>query len=377
MTIAAKKLFTPVQIGPITLKHRIVMPAMTRHRAHNPGAIPSDLQREFFTQRATDGGLMLPEGIGISQAGFGIWGSPGIWTEDQVTGWKRITDAVHAKGAVVFAQLWHGGRSAHISTSITTPVAPSVVPSYWEDGKSIVSTPQGWQTPSPHRALETDEIPGVIGEFRNAAINAQTAGFDGVELHGAYGYLIDQFLQDGSNKRTDQYGGSIENRARLLFKIVEAVSSVWGSDRCGVRIAPSSHYNGMGDSDPHALFAFVADKLNDYNPAYLHIIEPRMQGIDLAVAGQGPVATQELRKLFHGTIIAAGGFEPDTAEQAIAAGDADLVSFARHFIANPDLPERIRLDLPLNPHDRDTFYTFDAHGYTDYPFHGDKATTEA
>jgi N-ethylmaleimide reductase len=352
------------------------MAPMTRQRSEQPGAVPGALQLQYYTPRATEGGLIFTEGTAVSHGGLGIHGSPGLWTDEQVSGWKRIVDAIHARGGYMFAQLWHAGRGAHISTTGQMPVSPSVDPEYWANANPV-STAEGFIRPSPHRALETDEIAGIIEEFRAAADNAKTAGFDGVELHGAYGYLIDQFLQDGTNKRTDRYGGSIENRARLLFELFEAVSSVWGADRVGVRIAPNSHYNGMGDSDPHALFGRVATRLNDYGPAYLHVIEPRMQGIELAVEGQGAVATQELRKLFGGKLIAAGGFEPDTAGRTVADGDADLISFARHFISNPDLPERIRRNLPLSPYDRSTFYAFDAHGYTDYPFYDEEKAAHA
>jgi N-ethylmaleimide reductase len=228
-------------------------------------------------------------------------------------------------------------------------------------------TPDGLSQPSPHRALETTEIGGIIQQYRGAATNAKEAGFDGVELMAANGHLIDQFLQDNSNKRTDGYGGAIENRARLLFEAVEALIGVWGADHVGVRIAPSGTFNGMADSNPRALFRYVAERLNDFNLAYLHVIEPRIKGGELIAERQGPVAAQELRKVFHGPVIAAGGFEPDTAETTVASGDASLIAFGRHFIANPDLPKRIELGLPLNPYDRSTFYAFDARGYTDYP----------
>lgn len=369
-TNGANRLFTPVQIGPTTLKHRVVMAPMTRQRSHWPSNVPSDLQVEYYTQRSSDGGLIIAEGTAVSHRGHGGKGSPGLWTDEQVTGWKRITEAVHAKGAYMFAQLWHAGRLSHQSTSGETPVAPSVDPDFWTNPASpanLVSTPDGLLPPSPHRALKTDEIPGVIDEYRIAARNAEAAGFDGIELHSAYGYLLDEFLQDISNHRTDRYGGSVENRARLLTEVLEATISVWGADRVAVRIAPSNTFHAMGDSDPHALFGYVAKKLNEYGLAYLHIIEPRVHGFDLIAEGQGPVAAQELRKLFDGPIIATGAFEPDTAEETIARGDADLIGFARWFISNPDLPKRIALNLPLNPYDRNTFYTFDARGYTDYP----------
>ena len=216
-----------------------------------------------------------------------------------------------------------------------------------------------------------EEIPGIVEDYRKAAERAQQAGFEGVELHSANGYLMDQFLQDGSNKRTDEYGGSIENRARFLFEVVTALVSVWGRDRVAVRIGPNGRWNDMSDSNPNALFTYVAGQLNRFGLAYLHIIEPRVKGNVVIHEGQGPVASEQLRKVFHGRIVAAGGFEPDTAEAAIETGVADAVTFGRHFISNPDLPRRIREKLPLAPYDRNTFYTFDARGYTDYPFYSD------
>jgi len=371
-TNGTKKLFTPTRIGPTTLKHRIVMAPMTRQRAHWPSNVPSDLQVEYYTQRSSEGGLIIAEGTAVSHRGHGGKGSPGLWTKDQVSGWRRVTDAVHAKGGFMFAQLWHAGRLSHVSTSGETPVAPSVDPDFWTNPASpanLVSTPDGLVPPSPHRALDIAEIPGVIDEYRIAARNAKAAGFDGVELHSAYGYLLDEFLQDVSNHRTDGYGDSIENRVRLLAEVLEATISVWGADRVAVRIAPSNTFHAMGDSNPHALFNHVAVRLNEYGLAYLHVIEPRVRGFELIAEGQGPVAAQELRKLFDGPIIATGGFEPDTAEEAIARGDADLIGFARWFISNPDLPARIAWGAPLTDYDRNTFYTFDAHGYTDYPMY--------
>src|SRR5882672_7438395 len=363
-----KKLFTPVEIGPITLKHRVVMPPMSRLRAQWPSGIPSDLQLEYYSQRASDGGLILTEATAVSTSGRGYRGAPGLYSDEQVTGWKRITDAVHAKGGYMFAQLWHAGRTTHIAVTGEQPVTASVDPSYWENPSVVfVVTPDGFSQPSPHRALETAEIAGIIEQYRAAALNAKKAGFDGVEFMAANGHLIDQFLQDNSNKRTDRYGGTIENRARFLFEVVEALVSVWGAGRVGVRIAPSGTFNGMADSNPRALFRYVAERLNDFELAYLHVIEPRIKGGELIAEGQGPVAAQELSKVFRGPIIAAGGFEPDTAEATVANGDASLIAFGRHFIANPDLPKRIALGLPLNHYDRSTFYGFEARGYTDYP----------
>lgn len=366
---AHKTLCTPIQLGAIKLSHRIAMAPLTRLRAQRPSGVPSDLMVEYYGQRASDGGLILTESTAISPSGRGFHGAPGIHNDLQVAGWKRVTDAVHAKGGRMFAQLWHAGRSAHASVTGSTPVTASVDPTYWADSNNVVSTPDGFQLPSPHRAFETDEIAQLVKEYRSAASNAKKAGFDGVELMAANGHLIDQFLQNNSNRRTDRYGGSIENRVRLLLEVTQALISVWGSDRVAVRIAPSGTYNSMADSDPRALFQYVARSLNDLNLAYLHVIEPRIKGGELIVHGQGPVAAQELGKIFSGPIMAAGGFEPDTAEFAISEADADLVAFGRHFIANPDLPKRIELGLPLNPYDRSTFYAFDGRGYVDYPFY--------
>jgi N-ethylmaleimide reductase len=364
-----QKLFTPVQVGPFTLTHRVVMAPLTRSRSEQPGDIPGDLMLEYYTQRASEGGLIISEGTSISIAGRGWFGAPGMYSDEQVAGWKRITSAIHAKGSHMFSQLWHEGRSSHVSmTNGAAPVAPSIDPQYWLDSTVNTSTPNGWQKPSPHRMLDISEIPGIVEDYRKAAERARDAGFDGVELHAANGYLPDQFLQDGSNKRMDGYGGSIENRTRFLMEVVEALASVWGGNRVAVRIGPGGTWNHMSDSNPDVLFDYVARQLNRFGLAYLHIIEPRVKGNVLIAEGQGPVATERLRKIFRGRIVAAGGFEPETAEAIVEKGDADAVAFGRHFLANPDLPKRIKLGLPLNDYDRKTFYTFDSHGYTDYPF---------
>jgi N-ethylmaleimide reductase len=367
-----KKLFTPIKIGAIQLSHRVVMPALSRVRSEQPGDVPSALMAEYYTQRASQGGLIITEASSVSIGGKAYYGAPGLYSQDQVHAWKRIVDGVHAKGAKIFAQLWHGGRVAHTDlTDGQTPVGPSAIPF-----KGQVLTRSGFTTGSPARELKLEEIPGIIDAFRSAAGRAKSAGFDGVELHGANGYILDQFLLDGTNKRTDAYGGPVKNRARFLLETIEAVSSVWGSDRVGVRISPSSQFNEMSDSDPLATFGYFADELNRFGLAYLHIIEPRMSGSNVIDENSKPVASEVLRKIFKGKIIAAGGFEPDTAEAIIEKGDADLVSFGRHFIANPDLPRRIRLGVPLNRYDRSTFYAYTARGYTDYPFYKEQ-TVEA
>jgi N-ethylmaleimide reductase len=368
-TEVEKKLFTPVQVGPIKLKHRVVMPPMSRLRAQPGTGVPSHLQLEYYTQRASDGGLIVTEATAIAPSARGYYHAPGLYGDEQVAGWKPITDAVHAKGAYFFTQLWHAGRTTHISITGSQPVTASVDPAYWADTTITVDTPDGFKPTSPHRALETAEIATILEQYRSAAQNAKVAGFDGVELMAANGHLIDQFLQDKTNKRTDQYGGSIENRTRLLAEVVQTLADVWGSDRVGVRLAPSGTFNGMGDSDPRVLFRHVAERLNDFGLAYLHLIEPRVKGGETIAEAQAPVAAQELSKIFRGPVIAAGGFNPETAEASVANGDASLVAFGRHFIANPDLPKRIELGLPLNPYDRSTFYGYTGRGYTDYPFY--------
>jgi N-ethylmaleimide reductase len=369
-TLTTNKLFTPIQVGPMELKHRVVMGPLTRSRSVQPGNIPGDLMLEYYSQRASDGGLIVSEATSISVAGGGWFAAPGLYSEEQVAGWKRITDAVHQKRGYMFSQLWHTGRAGHVdSTKGATPVSSSVNPEYWRDPTILESTPHGWRQPSPHRALDITEIPAIVEDYRKAAECAKAAGFDGVELHAGNGYLPDQFLQDGVNRRTDSYGGSLKNRSRFLLQVVEALVSVWGGNRVAVRIAPGGRWNGMSDSDPEALFDYVAKELDRFGLAYLHIIEPRVRGNVVIAEGQYAIAAARLRKMFKGKIIAAGGFEPGTAEEVVENGDADLVAFGRHFLANPDLPKRIRLGLPLNAYDRNTFYTFDAHGYTDYPFY--------
>jgi N-ethylmaleimide reductase len=361
-------LFSPVTIGAVTLGHRIVMAPLTRSRSTQPGDIPNDLMRTYYSQRATEGGLIIGEATTISPSARGWYGAPGLYSDEQVAGWRAVTDAIHAKGGRMFAQLWHTGRSSHVAvTGGPQPVSASVDPGYWQNVSHLTSTPGGWVQPSPHRALETSEIAGIVADYGRAAERAKAAGFDGAELHAANGYLVDQFLQDGSNKRTDAYGGSIENRTRLLLEITETMASIFGADRTAVRIGPNGQWNSMGDSNPRALFDHVARELNRFGLAYLHLIEPRVKGNVVTAEGQAPVAAEHLRTIFERRIVAAGGFEPDTAAAIVEKGDADLVAFGRHFISNPDLVERIRKGRQLSRYDRNTFYTFDSRGYTDYP----------
>ncbi len=368
-THAPQNLFSPLELGPLSLSHRVVMAPLTRMRS-GPGDIPNALMAEYYAQRASEGGLIISEATSITATNRGYLGAPGLYDDAQIAGWRKITEAIHAKGGLVFAQLWHTGRVSHADLNGgETPVGPSALPF-----EGVAFTPKGWVPVTPNRALKTGEIAKVIAQYRRAAERAKAAGFDGVELHAANGYLPEQFLQDGSNNRTDSYGGSVENRARFLLEATEALVSVWGGNRVAVRISPSGAFNGMSDSNPQATFGYVARELNRFGLAYLHVVEPRIKGSELHGENHEPVAVAWLRKIFTGTLVAAGGFEPDDADAIIQKGDADLVAFGRHFIANPDLPVRIRLDLPLNPYDRATFYGGDARGYTDYPFHAELAT---
>jgi N-ethylmaleimide reductase len=357
------KLFSPIRLGAIDLSHRIVLAPLTRMRADVPGNVPNDLMATYYGQRASRGGLMITEATFISPSGNGGYASPGIFTDAQVDGWRKVVDAVHAKGAGILLQLWHVGRQSHVDLQPNgqAPIAPSAIQA--EVRALLASGPAIGSMP---RAIELSEIPGLVREYRRAAQRAKQAGFDGVEVHGANGYLIDQFLQNNSNRRTDAYGGSIENRARFLLEVVEAVKAVWGGDRVGLRIGPGNKFGGMGDSAPDVTFPYVARALAPLGLAYLHIIEPRVAG-NVSDDGRPPVAAGLLRPLFGGPVIAAGGFDAAGAEAILEKGEADLVAFGRHFLANPDLPERLRRNLPLNPYDRTTFYYGAENGYADYP----------
>lgn len=352
-----RNLFTPFQLGPYELRNRLVMAPMTRSRA-GEGNVVTDLAVEYYRQRAS-AGLIVSEGTQVSPQGVGYTGTPGIHSGAQVDAWRKVTDAVHAEGGRIFAQLWHVGRVSHPSFhGGGLPVAPSAI-----GFEGQVLTYQGMQPFVVPRALETDEIAGVVEQFAEGARRAWDAGFDGVELHGANGYLIDQFLRDGSNQRTDRYGGSLNNRVRFLTEVTAAVVDVWGGDRVGVRLSPKVPNNGMSDSDPEATFSYAAYALNPFGLAYLHVIE----GVGGPFAQPGPRVTPALRAIFRGPLIANGGYTGETANDAIARGEADLVSFAVAFLANPDLPRRIREGAPLNAPDRATFYGGDARGYVDYP----------
>ena len=356
------KLFNPVRIGAYTLSHRITLAPMTRLRTTQPGDVPSAMMADFYGQRASEGGLEIVEAASVSVEARSYLGAASIYHDGQMEGWKAITQAVHAKGGRVFLQLIHGGRQSHVEmTGGVDPVAPSVVPF---DGVAV--TKDGFVPASPHRALAIDEIPGIVEDFRTAAQRAKDAGFDGVELHAANGYLVDQFIQDGTNRRNDAYGGPIENRVRFLRETLEALISVWGADRVGVRISPSGEWGGISDSNAEATFSYVARVLDSYKIAYLHVIEPRVKGDDTLHHDHAPVATKYLREHFSGPIIAAGGFDRASAIAIVESGDADLVAFGRHFSSNPDLPYRMKHDLPLTPYVRAAFWGGSEEAYSDF-----------
>ncbi len=352
-------LFTPIQLGRYTLPNRIIMAPLTRCRA-GAGNVPTLLNVDYYAQRAS-AGLIVSEGSQVSQQGMGYPATPGIYSSEQIAGWKLVTDAVHQKGGRIFLQLWHVGRSSHSSFQPggALPVAPSAIAIEGE-----LLTYQGMKPYETPRALELSEIPGLVEQFRQGAENALAAGFDGVEIHGANGYLLDQFLRDGANKRTDEYGGAIANRARLPLEVTEAVVGVWGSDRVGIRLSPSSTFNGMSDSNPKATFGYLVEQLNRFNLAYLHLLEPSES--DLRHGGIA-VPTIYFRPIYQGNLMANWDYDQTKANDAIASGNADLISFGKAFIANPDLPERFKLNAPLNPPNPDTFYGGAEHGYTDYP----------
>jgi N-ethylmaleimide reductase len=349
-------LFSPITIGPHTLPNRIFMAPMTRNRA--PDTVPNDLMRTYYTQRA-EAGLIITEGAQISQQAVGYPATPGIHTDAQVAGWKAITDAVHDRGGHIFCQLWHCGRISHPDFHEgELPVAPSAIR---PEGQAF--TFEGLKDFVTPRALDVEEIPGIVADYAHAAECALRAGFDGVEIHAANGYLIDQFLRDGSNHRNDAYGGSVENRTRFLLEVVEAASEVCGADRVGVRLSPLNPFNDMRDSDPEATFTHAVQALNRFGLGYLHITE---MGRETPGAAGPDFDLGILRKAWQGIYITNGGYDKARATAAIASGAADAIAFGTLFLANPDLVTRFRLDAPLNEADPATFYGGDAHGYTDY-----------
>jgi N-ethylmaleimide reductase len=359
-------LFSPVRLGALEAPNRIVMAPLTRMRA-GPGRVPTSLMAEYYAQRAA-AGLIITEATAISQQGTGCPNSPGIYTDEQVAGWQRVTEAVHRAGGRIFLQLWHMGRISHPSFQPGggLPVAPSAIAP--RSGQVLTET--GLQPYVTPRALETEELPGIVAQYSAGAQRARSAGFDGVEIHNANGYLLDQFLRDGTNQRTDEYGSPPANRARLTLAVTGAVTKVWGADRVGIRFSPGGVFNDMHDSNPLATFSYVLRELNRFRLAYAHVI---VSTEDDMRHGAAQVDLAALRREFHGPMIVANGFDRNTATRALADREADAVAFGRLFLANPDLPERFRLTSPLNEPDESTFYGGGEKGYTDYPALGIEA----
>jgi N-ethylmaleimide reductase len=354
-------LFSPAKLGSINLSNRIVMAPLTRNRAGEAG-VPQAINVNYYEQRAS-AGLIITEATPISDMAHGYPLLPGIYTDAQVAGWKKITDAVHAKGGKIVIQLWHVGRISHPSLlpNNALPVAPSAIK---PAGQAF--TYQGLVDYVEPRALDASELPGIVADYVHATKCALAAGFDGVEIHAANGYLLDQFLRDGTNKRTDNYGGSFENRARFLMEVTEAVVAVAGADKVGVRLSPVNPFNDMKDSDPQALFNYVTESLSQFNLAYLHVVEGGIHG-----GGESePFDFSAMRKLFKGGYIANLAYDKARGNAAIAGGHADAIAYGVPFIANPDLVERFKVDAPLNAADTGTFYGGSEKGYTDYPFLG-------
>jgi len=353
---ASSVLFSPLELGGLVLPNRLVMAPLTRNRA-GPGNVPTALNAEYYAQRA-GAGLIISEASQISPQGVGYPATPGIHNAAQVAGWRQVTDAVHAAGGRIFIQLWHVGRISHpsLQPDDALPVAPSAIRPAGD--ASTYAGNQPFVTP---RALDTGEIPGVVAAYAAAARHTQEAGFDGVEIHAANGYLLDQFLRDGTNTRTDAYGGSVANRMRLLEEVVTAVTAVWPAGRVGVRLSPENRFNDIQDSQPQATFNAVADMLGGHGLAYLHVLEGDMTGTE------SRVDYRELKRRFGGVYMANNGYTRERALRALQQGAADLVAFGKLYIANPDLPVRFARDAPLNEPDPSTFYGGGAAGYTDYP----------
>jgi N-ethylmaleimide reductase len=349
-------LLSPLTAGALQLPNRVLMAPLTRCRAdadHNP----TPLMAEYYAQRAS-AGLIIAEATMVMEGNSSFWMEPGIYSDAKVKGWKAVTEAVHAKGGQIVLQLWHGGRACHpLLNGGAQPVAPSAIPITGDE----VHTPEGKKPYVTPRELRDDEIPGIVAGFKTAAENAKAAGFDGVEVHGANGYLLDEFLRDGANKRSGPYGGSIENRARLMLEVLDAAISVWGADRVGLRISPLNSYNSMIDSDPVAITTYIAQQCSTRGIAYLHVMRS-----DFFQAQQGDVMTPA-RQHFQGVLISNMGYTADEAEQAISEGKLDAVAFGTSFLANPDLPARIAAKAPLNAPNPAKFYSPGPEGYTDYP----------
>ncbi|XP_052202707.1 putative 12-oxophytodienoate reductase 11 [Diospyros lotus] len=356
-------LLTPYKMGNFQLSHRIVLAPLTRQRSYNN--VPQPHAILYYSQRTTKGGLLITEATGVSDTAQGYTDTPGIWTKEQVEAWKPIVDAVHARGGTFFCQLWHVGRVSNqdFQPNHQAPISStdkSITPQLRSNGYDVAYF-------TPPRRLRTDEIPQIVNDFRLAARNAIEAGFDGVEIHGAHGYLIEQFLKDQVNDRNDQYGGSLENRCRFALEIVEAVTNEIGADKVGIRLSPFAHFMEAGDSNPNALGLYMVEALNKYGILYCHMVEPRMKIVGEITETQDSL--MPIRKAFNGTFMVAGGFNREEGNKAVAQNHTDLVAYGRWFLANPDLPRRFEINAPLNKYNRETFYTSDpVIGYTDYPF---------
>ena len=357
-------LFLPYTLGDLQLPNRVIMAPLTRCRARQPGDVPWELNATYYAQRAT-AGLIIAEATQISPQGKGYAFTPGIYSDEQIEGWRKVTSAVHREGGRIVLQLWHVGRISRpeLQPDGQTPVAPSAIRP--EGAQTFIDETSGMVDVLEPRALAPEEIPGIVDQYRRGAENARRAGFDGVEIHGANGYLLDQFIRSGSNRRGDGYGGSIENRIRLPLMVVEAVMGVWGGGRTGIRLSPTGTFNDMHDEDPVATFGTLASRLNDIGIAYIEVVEDSFQGNE--VKGRPESVIDAIRSGFKGAYIGNGNYTSDEARNRMQAGLCDLVSFGRPFISNPDLPARLRRGAPLNPYDADTFYGGHEHGYTDYP----------
>lgn len=363
-------LFTRYTLGPYTLKNRIVMAPLTRSRSQQPGNIPWRLNAFYYAQRAS-AGLIVSEATQVSQQGQGYAFTPGIHSREQTEGWRLVTEAVHDAGGLFFMQLWHVGRISHprLQPNEGLPVAPSAIA---PSGLAFVTNAQGKPELLPFvtpRALETSEIEGIIQQFVQGAKNALSAGVDGIEIHAANGYLLDQFLNSSTNRRVDAYGGSVENRARLVLEVVDALSQVLSSQRIGIRLSPLGTFNDMGDENPEALFEYLTRRLNEKDLAYIHVVDPTLGG-HVTTEEKDPAGErimQQIRENYQGTLIVCGGYRLERAQNALKEREADLVAFGRDFISNPDLPERLQQGAPLNPSDPSTYYGGGYKGYVDYP----------
>ncbi|CAD5259115.1 MULTISPECIES: alkene reductase [Halomonadaceae] len=363
--MAFETLFTPLQLGSLSIPNRVIMAPLTRSRT--PDSVPGEMQEAYYGQRAGSG-LIISEATNISPTARGYVYTPGIWTDAQEAGWKGVVNAVHAKGGRIALQLWHVGRVSHemVQPDGQQPVAPSALKGEgaqcfveFEDGTA------GQHPTSTPRALETNEIPGIVADYRQAAERAKRAGFDMVEVHAANAYLLNQFLATGTNKRTDQYGGSLENRARFPLEVVDAVIDVYGADRVGIRMTPFIELFGLTDDEPEAMAFYMADQLSKRGLAYLHLNEPNWAGGDITF----PAGFREqMRERFSGSLIYCGNYDAERADKRISENTTDAVAFGRPYIANPDLPERFRVNAPLTEPNHETFYGGDEKGYTDYPF---------